>query len=99
MIFRFTSLKEAFEGKVIVGSSAGANYLSSVYYSPSKNLVGHGSGLVDVATLVHYGADSDGEISLSEAAWSSALDRVKEVSGKDRPILLLPEGTFNVFLG
>lgn len=94
---QYPSLRDSFEGKLVIGSSAGANFLSTVYYSPSKNAVGYGSGFVDVASVVHYGASDDGEVSLSSAEWHNVVDRVREKSGDARPILLLPEGSITIF--
>lgn len=54
----FARSREAFQGKIVIGSSAGANYLSRAYYSPRSKVFGRGIGLVDVAVLVHFGAQA-----------------------------------------
>lgn len=91
----YGDLTEAFEGKMIVGSSAGANYLSRVGYSPGKAAAIKGSGLADIASVVHYGSKGWGGKTYTPEFWMSAVKKVKELSG-DRQILLLPEGTFSV---
>lgn len=90
---KYTELEKAFEGKIIVGSSAGTNYLSKTFFSPKRNVVGSGSGIININTVVHYGASSDGEVSLTKEGWLDAVDRVKASVG-DEPIVLLPEGEF-----
>jgi hypothetical protein len=90
---KFTNLEKAFEGKIIVGSSAGTNYLSKTFFSPKRNVVGEGSGIVKINTIVHYGASSDGEVSLTRHEWAGAVERMKSIIGGEA-IVLLPEGEF-----
>lgn len=81
---------EAFRGKVVVGGSAGANYLARLGYSPNHEVFLEGAGFVDVAVLVHYGsadfADGDG--------WQDILAKVQERAQGD--IICLAEGEFVV---
>lgn len=91
----FEDLERYFEGKVVVGSSAGTNFLSKVYFSPKQNSVGSGRGIIPLNTIVHYGAQSDGEVSLDKDEWKAVVQRVREVVG-DEPVTLLPEGEFVV---
>lgn len=89
----FNDLERAFEGKIIVGSSAGTNYLSKTFFSPKRNVVGNGSGIININTVVHYGASSDGDVSLTKDEWAEAVERVKSAVS-DEPVVLLPEGEF-----
>ena len=91
----YEGMEGAFTGKIIVGSSAGANYLSRVGFSPSKEGVVEGSGILDVATVVHYGSRGFGGKAFEPAFWDEATRKVREASGKDE-VILLPEGTFTV---
>lgn len=96
MIKQYTDLEERFEGKIVIGSSAGANYLSKTYYSPSLDKIGHGSGIVPLNIIVHYGAGSDGEVAFTPSKWSQVVERMKStIVGEE--ITLLPEGEFVVF--
>jgi peptidase E len=95
MIKQYTDLEKYFEGKVVIGSSAGANYLSKTYYSPKRDTIGKGSGITQLNTIVHYGAANDGEISLTESEWMDVVERMKSVVG-DEEVTLIPEGEFVV---
>lgn len=94
---QFPKFEDILKGKIVIGSSAGTNLLSGVFYSPSRDVVDHGMGIIDLATIVHYGASIDGDISLSKEAWQNVIRRTKDVAG-DTQILLLPEGTFVIFV-
>lgn len=96
MIKQYTDLEKHFEGKIVIGSSAGANFLSKTYYAPSLNKIGNGSGIVPLNIIVHYGGDNDGEISFGPGEWEKVVERMKSVIG-DEEITLLPEGEFVVF--
>lgn len=89
----YQDLEKYFEGKVIIGSSAGTNFLSKTYFSPKQNSVGAGRGIIPLNTIVHYGAESDGEVSLTKDEWKAVIERVRERVG-DEPIMLLSEGEF-----
>lgn len=86
----FDMFKKAIEGKTIVGSSAGANYLSNVFYSPNARKIRNGSGAAGVATIVHYGATD--KMSLEE--WAVVVQDVKKIA--QSRVFLLPEGEFVV---
>jgi hypothetical protein len=90
----FSDLETAFEGKIIVGSSAGAICLSRHYYSPLRDSVMEGRGFVNVATVPHFGAHDDGEAPLDKKAWTNAVDKTKAVIEEGELLILLPEGTF-----
>lgn len=72
----FARSRAAFQGKIVIGSSAGANYLSRTYYSPKGKMFGAGIGLVDAAVLVHFGAQA-AEFVPSEG-WGSVLAQMHE---------------------
>lgn len=86
--------RTAIRGKVVVGSSAGANYLSTTCYSPSAQRVLSGSGTVPVGVIVHYGIDQFEETMYTHEFWRSAARDVREQLGGEKPLLLLPEGQF-----
>lgn len=92
----YSGIKKEFSGKIIIGTSAGANYLSSRGFSPSTGKVSEGSGIVDVAIVAHYGSSGFEGMSFDTGYWKSAVEAVRAASGKDK-VALIPEGTFAVF--
>ncbi len=82
--------------KIVVGSSAGANYIARAGYSPSLKQTNTLSGLVDIACIVHYGSSGFSGMEFTDEFWQAALAEMKELA-IGRPIVLLPEGTFTVF--
>jgi hypothetical protein len=92
----YAQIETHFKDKIVIGSSAGANYLSKVYYSPSANKVDFGSGILDCLSVVHFGATFDGEVSLTKDEWNDVVTRVKNFGASEK-VTLLPEGEFVVF--
>lgn len=85
------TLKAHFPGKVVIGSSAGANMLSKLYWSSGRGVLGEGRGILDANTMVHYGS-KDKRIG---ADWKQEEAAFQKIIGTDR-ILQLPEGQFVV---
>ena len=50
---KFDDLKGVFAGKIIAGDSAGANVLTSVFYS-NTNGISEGFGLIPIKIITHY---------------------------------------------
>ncbi len=78
----FNNLKESLLGKVVVGESAGANVLSSYFYTPSADQISPGLGFVPVKTIPHYVDE-----------YEHKLDSI----GENIPLLKLKEYEFKVF--
>lgn len=91
----YPNIQKEYAGKIIIGSSAGANYLSSCGFSPSVNGVGQSGGIVEVAVVVHYGSLGFNGMTFEPGYWQRAVEAVRNASGKNE-VLLLPEGTFAV---
>lgn len=91
----YPGIKEEFTGKIIIGSSAGANYLSSCGFSPSIGDIGQSGGIVDVAVVIHYGSPGFNGMTFDMDYWREATEAVRKASGKSE-VLLIPEGTFTV---
>lgn len=51
---KFPDLKEALSGKIIAGESAGANVLTSAFYSPSADSSLEGLGFLSIKLIPHY---------------------------------------------
>ena len=86
----FSRVRQILRDKIIIGSSAGANYLANMGYSPNARKIVRGSQIVDVSTIVHWGAanfaNSDG--------WKKILADMQERAQSD--ITCLAEGEFVV---
>ena len=91
----YGDMKAAFEGKIIVGSSAGAVYLSSMSYSPTARAVVQGSGATSLNTVVHYGSEGFGDKTFESSFWHEATEAVRAASDSGE-VVVLPEGTFIV---
>lgn len=88
-------LEPYFEGKVVIGSSAGADYLSKAFYTCVDRRPMRGRGIVAKNIMPHYlstGFDSDEAGPLD---WSAAEHELREfVNGE--PIVPITEGDFVV---
>lgn len=94
----FEDTKAMFEGKVVIGSSAGANYLSRAFYSPSKDIIGIGIGIVPTSVVVHYGIDDFEGKKMTQSDWRTVVERVGDKTQPGDAITLLPEGKFSLFV-
>lgn len=88
--------EQAVTGKIVIGSSAGAHYLSSASYHLIRKVITEGMGIVPLPVLVHYGITEWKGDEFETNFWQKALVRVKEESGSDT-VLCLPEGSFAIF--
>lgn len=88
-------LQHKFKDKIVIGSSAGAQFLSRQYWSCGLRELGHGSALVDVNVLVHYGSDYGNDDPCGSIDWEEAKGILQSAIG-DATVTLLPEGKFIV---
>ncbi len=91
-----SGLPDGFAGKVIVGSSAGANYLSKKYWTRGKSAVETGAGVLNVGVMAHYGSRDDGTSDGKPIDWELAEQSLREELGSMAPILEIREGEFVV---
>lgn len=87
-------LRSLFMDKIVIGSSAGTNFLVSVNHSLKSGQVREGSGLLPLAAIVHYAVTQFDEKTYSFEDWQQIVRRVKERASEGIPVLLLPEGIF-----
>ena len=92
---QYPDIEKEFTGKIIIGSSAGANYLSSCGLSPRAGKVGLSGGILDVAVVVHYGSSGFAGMTFQPEFWDEAVETVRAAWGKGE-VILLPEGMFTV---
>lgn len=76
------------ENKIVVGSSAGANYLANGGYSPGADEYTQGIGLADMSILIHYGSSDKA----SSRRWSEIRSGVAEKF--KQPVVCISEGEF-----
>jgi len=64
---RFPNLRQMFEGKIVVGDSAGANALSSYYYDNHDKRISDGLAILPIKLFCHYSKD-----------WETALHELEK---------------------
>lgn len=94
---RYDGLQSYFSNKIVIGSSAGANYLSKVGWSPNLREVIRGSGMVPISVLVHYGSTFADDEVLGPISWEEALRQLEEITPDNSKIALLKEGEFIIY--
>ncbi len=80
-------LKQIFSDKVVIGISAGANALSTFYYSPVAGEVREGIGILPIKLFCHYNQRLNKELEL-----------LKTHDDKDLPVVKLAEGEYKTFV-
>jgi len=88
-------LKKHFKNKVIIGSSAGANMLSTYYWSSTRGGLCEGRAVLDMNVMVHYHAPDASGHKRTPEDWEREEATFQERLG-DRVITPLPEGEFVV---
>lgn len=93
----YQGLAEMFSGKVIIGSSAGADFLSKQYWTCDWRQARTGSGLTSLNIIVHYGSDYGKDDPRGPIDWADVEASFAKKLAPDESITQLPEGTFVVF--
>lgn len=88
--------REAFQGKIIIGSSAGANALVANAWSSLTQKPRKGLAIVDLNIMVHYGAPLVGDIHRTLEDWKNEEQQFRDLVVSDEPIIRLSEGKFIV---
>jgi hypothetical protein len=87
----FAKIKNALRGKIFVGSSAGANYISSHCLRQNGELI-KASGILPINVIVHYESDD-----AKERRSQSDTERMAR-SHPEFPTIALREGDFTIFV-
>lgn len=90
------NITELFAGKVVVGSSAGANWLSRAYYMVDWRGVYRGSGIVPLNIMVHYESAYGKDDPRGPIDWAKARAELQAFIGAEQTITPLREGEFVV---
>jgi len=84
------------DGKVLAGTSAGADAITKYYSVLKTHRVGDGLGLLPIKFIPHWMSDySDEEV--NNIDWESEFEKLKNYK-EDLPIYTLKEGEFKVFV-
>ena len=79
---KYPTLGGLLVGKTVAGDSAGANALSTYFYSPSSNSISEGLAILPIKMIPHYKSEYAGKF---------------ENVGQELEEVFLPEYTFKVF--
>jgi hypothetical protein len=91
------NVPKIWEGKIVTGSSAGADYLSVAFWPYDWREVKDGSGIVPVKFIPHYKfAESMEGDTRGPIDWKKAYEELKNYGDKNLPIHALEEGDFIV---
>lgn len=99
VLARYGNLKPYLKGKVVIGSSAGANYLSKLGWSPSLRQPMEGAGIVNLNVIVHYGSNFVDDEALGPVDWDDATQQLQELLHGKGEITPIREGEFVVVGG
>jgi hypothetical protein len=88
---QFTNLDTAFLDKTVVASSAGANILSTDYYTPTYSMVRQGLGVLPIKFMAHYGAPLP---HIPPTDWQAAKQALAIHGDTTQPLFTLGEGEF-----
>jgi peptidase E len=92
------NLPEMWEGKVVVGSSAGSDALVKSFWTCDWRQCMDGMGLIPIKFIPHYKSTEYGKNDpRGSIDWSKAYDEIKEYGDSSLPIYALEEGDYKVF--
>lgn len=91
----YQNLAALFKGKTVVGSSAGAQFLSRLYWTCDRREFGTGAGFVPCAVMVHFGSDYGSGDPRGSIDWLAAKSGLEQKAGA-LPVYCLHEGEFKV---
>lgn len=89
---RHKGWEKGLDGKILAGSSAGADAISRSYFDLDSPGVRHGLALLPIAALVHYRSDYNAP----NVDWDSAEAKLK-AADPEAEFVPLREGEFRVF--
>lgn len=93
----FPAIERHFDNKVVIGSSAGAGWLSRLCWSMNAREIVEGSGIVGVAAIAHYGSVGNEQVHYTAEDWERVVDTVEpRAKQADIKLVRIPEGEFIV---
>lgn len=94
---RQCDLPKIWEGKVVAGSSAGSDALSSSFWTCDWRECMDGLGIVPVKFIPHYKSNYGSDDPRGPIDWDKAYQELENYGDKSLPIHALKEGEFIVF--
>lgn len=95
---QYSDIERYFIGKIVIGSSAGAGWLSSLCWSMNAREIVKGSGIVNVACIAHYGSLGNDRVQYKPEDWERVVGMVgQQAQQEGLELVLIPEGEFVVF--
>lgn len=85
---------ESLKGKIIGGSSAGADLFVKKYWTGDWREVRDGIGLVDANIMTHYGSAYGSDDPRGPIDWGEAEKELQKAIGSNETILKIREGKF-----
>lgn len=89
-------LEKIFEGKVIAGSSAGADVLVKYFWACDWRQCMDGLGIINIKFVAHYKSDYGAEDPRGPIDWQKGYQELESYGDKNLPIHALEEGDFIV---
>ena len=89
------NLPDAWEGKVVVGSSAGSDVLANYFYGCDSRRVEEGLGILPIKFFPHFKSEYGQDDPRGPIDWDSAYTELKNHK-EDLPIFALEEGDYIV---
>lgn len=87
-------LPQLWRGKTVVGTSAGAMFLSAVSWGCDRRAVARGAGIVQAGVIVHYASDYGSDTPEGPIDWRKAKAELAAQTPKGLPLFALGEGEF-----
>jgi hypothetical protein len=89
----YVGLEQAWQDKVIIGTSAGAEYLARDYWTCDWRQVRTGKGLVDLHVITHFDSEEYGRSDpRGPIDWEAAQDEFQATLEPGEEITILREG-------
>ncbi len=94
---KFPGLAELWDGKIIAGSSAGADVMCASFVFLQDKSIGNGYGWVQATCIPHWGHYEESEsVKYSDEDFESVRKKAQK-NRPDLPVLCIPEGQFVEF--
>jgi peptidase E len=94
---KFGKLDGIFKGKIVVGSSAGANLVAKNFWASSAQKPRKGKAVLDVNIMAHYGATNHAGIQRTSQNWINEEKLFRDFLGNDEKIWHIPEAELVIF--
>jgi peptidase E len=91
------NIPKIWEGKVVTGLSAGADFLVNSFYTSDWRVVKEGLGIFPIKFIPHYKSDFGKDDPRGPVDWKKAYEELENYGDKSLPIYALEEGDFVVF--